>query len=178
MARIPRSLLRLLDESLQENERVLWQGRPDAWADLKMTRITWWLGVPWLATTAFATHKGWISEAAFPLFMVGLVIMAIPVIHFVRDLQTLFVITDRRALIIRDSWIEKKKSVDSTHLRAMDKELEILPVSGHVGHLNFASAVSGSRKADADYTGRYGFRCVKNVDKVRDLLAGAITKHA
>jgi hypothetical protein len=178
MARIPRPLLKLLDEALQENERVLWQGRPDAWADLKITRITWWLGVPWLALTALATYKGWITEAAFPLFMVGVVIMVIPVIHFVRDLQTLFVITDRRALIIRNSWIEKKKTIDSTHLRAMDKELEILPVSGHVGHLNFASGVSGSRKADADYTGRYGFRCVKNVDRVRDLLASAIAKHA
>jgi hypothetical protein len=177
MARIPRPLLKLLDETLGENERVLWQGRPDAWADLKLTYVTWWLGVPWLAMTAFATSRGWITEAAFPLFMVGAVIMALPLIHFVRDLQTLFVITDRRALILRDSWFEKKKTVDSTYYQSMDKEIEILPVRGDVGHLNFASGVS-TRKADADFTGRYGFRCVKNVERVRDLLARAISKHA
>jgi hypothetical protein len=170
-------LLKLLEQTLEEDERVLWQGRPDAWADLKMTGITWWLGVPWLAMTALATFMGWIDGAAFPLFMVGVAIMAIPVIHFVRDLGTLFVITDRRALIVRVSWTDKKPSVDSTYYRSMDKELEILPVSGHVGHLNFASRVS-TRNADADHTGRYGFRCVKNAEKVRALLAGAIAKYA
>jgi hypothetical protein len=177
MARIPRPLLKLLHETLGENERVLWQGRPDAWADLRMTGAIWWLGVPWLAATALATFMGWIDDAAFPLFMTGGAITALPIIHFVRDMQTLFVITDRRALILRDSWIEKKKTIDSTYYKSMDKELEILPVRGNVGHLNFASGVS-TRKADADYTGRYGFRSVKNVEKVRDLLAGAIAKQA
>jgi hypothetical protein len=177
MARIPRSLVRLLDQSLHEGERVLWQGRPHAWADLKMASVTWWLGVPWLAMTGLARFMGWIDEATFPLFMVGVAIMAIPIIHFIRDLQTLFVITNRRALILRAAWTEKKTTVDSTYYERMDKELEILAISGNVGHLNFASRISTSNP-DADLTGRYGFRCVKNVDKVRDLLAGAIAKYA
>lgn len=175
MARIPRPLLHLRDKTLDENERVLWQGRPHAWADLKMTSITWWLGVPWLALTGLATWIGWIDEAAFPLSMVAVAIMAIPVIHFARDLQTLFVITDQRALILRVGWTDGKETADSTWFDAMDKELEILPVSGNVGHLNFASGVS-TQNEDADHTGRYGFRCVKQVTKVRDLLAGAIAK--
>jgi hypothetical protein len=177
MARIPGSLRKLLNESLQDGERVLWQGRPHAWADLKMASVTWWLGMPWIAMTALAKFIGWIDEAAFPLFMIAVAIMAIPIIHFVRDLQTLFVITDRRALILRAAWTEKKTTVDSTYYERMDKELEILAVSGNVGHLNFASGVSTSN-TDADFTGRYGFRCVKNVERVRDLLAGAIAKYA
>lgn len=179
MARIPPSLLRLLDKTLHKDERVLWQGRPDAWADLHMTRVTWWLGVPWLGMTALATYLGWIDEATFPLFMVGALVMAIPIVHFVNDLQTLFVITDRRALILRVpwKWTGNKPAADSTYYAKMDKELEILPVSGAVGHLNFASGVS-TKNQDADHTGRYGFRCVKNVEKVRDLLAGAIAKYA
>ena len=91
--------------------------------------------------------------------------------------QVLFVITDRRALILRSGWVRKKKSADSTYYAEMDKELEVLPIRGHVGHLNFASGVS-TRSPDADYTGRYGFRCVKNAEKVRDLLASAIAKYA
>lgn len=178
MARIPRHLLKLLDETLEEDERVLWQNRPDSWASLRMTSVTWWLGVPWLAMTVFATHKGWISDATSPLLIIGAVIMAIPLVHFVQDLGTLYVITDQRVLIIRNSWIGKKgSSVDSTSYASMDKNLEILPVSGNVGHLNFASGVS-TRNPHADHTGRYGFRCVKNVDKVRDMLAGAIARYA
>ena len=47
----------------------------------------------------------------------------------------------------------------------------IAPVisSGGVGHLNFASGVS-TKSPDADHTGRYGFRYVKDVAKVRELL--------
>ncbi len=92
--------------------------------------------------TGLAKFMGWIDEAAFPLFMVGVAIMSIPIIHFIRDLQTLFVITNRRALILRAAWTEKKTTVDSTYYERMDKELEILAISGNVGHLNFASRVS------------------------------------
>jgi len=177
MAQIPRRLLKVRDDALYEGERVLWQGRPDAWADLRMLLATWWLGVPWVAIAALATFMGWIDDAAFALIMIGVLIMALPLIHFARDLQTLFVITDRRALILRAAWKDSKTTAASTSYNQMDKELEILMVSGKVGHLNFASHVS-TRNEDADHTGRYGFRCVKDVEKVRDLLAGAIAKYA
>lgn len=109
--------------------------------------------------------------------MLGLVIMALPFMYFARDLQTLFVITNKRALILRAAWKDSKTTVASTCLEAMDRDLEILPVRDQVGHLNFASGVS-TQDEDADHTGRYGFRWVKNVDKVRDLLAAAIAKYA
>ena len=176
-SRIPRRLLRLRDQALDADERVIWQGRPDAWADLKMLLVTWWLGVPWVAVAVLATYKGWIDDSAFAFIMIGLLIMALPFIHFARDLQTLFVITNQRALILRAAWKDSKTTVASTCFEAMDKELEILPVRGHVGHLNFASGVC-TQDEDADHTGRYGFRCVKNVEKVRDLLATAIAKYA
>lgn len=82
-------------------------------------------------------------------------------------------ITNRRALILRTAW--SKKVVTSTCFKNMDKELEVLPIRGHVGHLNFASCVS-TKSPDADYTGRYGFRCVKNVEKVRAVLAQALAR--
>jgi hypothetical protein len=53
--------------------------------------------------------------------------------------------------------------------------LEVLPVRGDVGHLNFASGVS-TKSPDADHTGRYGFRYVKDVAKVRELLNQARRK--
>jgi hypothetical protein len=173
MARIPRPLLTLLDATLKDNERVIWQGRPDAWTDMMMLRFLWWIGVPWLTLAVVGIHRSWIDESAFFFLVTGVVMLAGPVVLYIRDIQTLFVITNRRALILRTAW--SRKVVDSTPYAAMDKKLEILPISGHVGHLNFASGVS-TKKPDTDYTGRYGFRCVKNVEEVRALLEQALAK--
>lgn len=167
MARISPSLLRLLDDTLDEGERVLWQSRPDAWTDMMMLRFLWWIGVPWLALAILATQKGWIDESAFFFLIVGVVMLAGPVVAYIRDLQTLFAITDRRALILRNEW--GRKSATSTWFAQMDKQLEVLPIRGQVGHLNFASRKS-TKSPDADYSGRYGFRHVKDVEKVRALL--------
>jgi hypothetical protein len=173
MARIPRPLLRLLDETLDDDERVIWQARPDAWTDMMMWRCLWWVGVPWLTLAIVATRQSWVDESA-PFFLItGLAMLAAPFLLYIYSLQTLFVITDRRALILRTAW--RKKTADSTYYADMDEELEVLPVKGHVGHLNFASGVS-TRNPDADYTGRYGFRCVLNVDKVRAVLEQAIAR--
>ena len=167
MARISPSLLRLLDDTLDDGERVLWQSRPDAWTNMMMLRFLWWIGVPWLAVAILATQKGWIDESSFFFLIVGVVMLAAPVVAYIRDMQTLFAITDRRALILRNEW--GRKSATSTTFAQMDKQLEILPIRNHIGHLNFASRKS-TKSPDADYTGRYGFRHVKDVEKVRDLL--------
>jgi hypothetical protein len=166
MARISPTLLRLRDETLLDGERVIWQSRPDAWTSMMALRFLWWIGVPWLALTVLAARTGWTDQSTSFFAIVGLVMLAAPVIAYIRDLQTLFVITDRRALILRNEW--GKKSAKATMHENMSK-LEVLPVRGDVGHLNFASGVS-TKSPDADYTGRYGFRHVKDVAKVRALL--------
>jgi hypothetical protein len=172
MARIPPTLLRLRDETLLDGERAIWQSRPDAWTSMMALRFLWWIGVPWLALTVLAARTGWIDQSTSFFAIVGLVMLAGPVVAYVRDLQTLFVITDRRALILRNEF--GRKSATSTTYAQMDN-LEVLPVSGDVGHLLFASRKS-SKSPDADYTGRYGFRHVKEVEKVRTLLNQACRK--
>ena len=173
MARISPTLLRLRDDTLLDGERVLWQSRPDAWTGMMTLRFLWWIGVPWLALTDLrrADRAGSTNPRPSSL-IVGVVMLAGPVIAYIRDLQTLFVITDRRALILRNEW--GKKSAKATMHENMS-ELEVLPVRGDVGHLNFASGVS-TKSPDADYTGRYGFRYVKDVAKVRALLDQARRK--
>jgi len=177
MARIPRRLIRLRDEKLFDGESILWQGRPDAWAGLRWTGATWFLSVPWMVMTAFANWMKWIDGATTPLFMVGAAFAAIPILFLIRDLQTLFVITDRRALIVRGVWKDNKATSASTSYNQMQSPRAEV-VSGHVGHLYYASGFS-TRNEDADEKGRYGFRNIKDVEKVRDLLANAIgKKHA
>ena len=52
-------LRRLLTRTLQSGERVLWQGQPDAIADMMMWRFLWWVGLPWLVLSAVAVSRGW-----------------------------------------------------------------------------------------------------------------------
>ena len=160
-------LLRLLAESLHEGERVVWRGQPDGIARAAMWRFLWWIGFPWLLLTILALRADWIDEAAQPLVMVGLAMIAAPLVMLLHDLQTLYVITDRRALILRTAW--GRRTVGQTSFEAMDAAFEILDIGRGAGHLNFASGRS-TRSPDTDYTGRYGFRCVRNPAHVRDIL--------
>ena len=163
-------LRRLLTEALQPGERVLWQGQPDGIADMMMWRFLWWIGLPWLLLTAIAISKGWIDQSAPFLLMSGITMVAAPFVMLLHDLQTLCAITDRRALIVRTAW--GKRSVTETAFEDMDAVFEILEIGRGAGHLNFASGRS-TRSPDADYTGRYGFRCIPDPSRVRDVLERA-----
>ena len=39
-------LRRLLADTLQPGERVLWQGQPDGVARMMLWRLLWWIGPP------------------------------------------------------------------------------------------------------------------------------------
>jgi hypothetical protein len=163
-------LRRLLADTLKPGERVLWQGQPDGIARMMMWRFLWWIGLPWLILTVIAMIRHWIGEwAAFPLLF-GAMLLAAPFVMWLHDLQTLCVITDRRALILRTAW--GRRSVVATPFAQMDATFEILDIGRGAGHLNFASGVS-TRSPDTDYTGRYGFRCIRDPERVRGILEQA-----
>lgn len=163
-------LRRLLADTLEDGERVLWQGQPDGVANMMMWRLLWWIGGVWLLVTVIAFAQGWIEQSAKPLLLAGVALIAAPFVLLLQDMQTLFAITDRRALILRTAW--GRPSVRATSFKAMDREFEILDIGRGAGHLNFTSGVS-TRSPDADYTGRYGFRCVRDPARIRDILERA-----
>lgn len=163
-------LRRLRVQSLEDGERVVWQGQPDGVAHMIMWRFLWWIGFPWLLLTVIAIRNDWIDQAAQPLVMLGVAMVLAPLVTLLQDLQTLYLITDRRALILRTDW--GRRTVSQTPFQAMDAEFEILDIGGGAGHLNFASGRS-THSPDTDYTGRYGFRCVRDAPRVRDVLEGA-----
>lgn len=161
-------LRQLLAKTLQPGERVLWQDQPDGVARMMMWRLLWWIGLPWLLLAV--VFRGWLGAAAMPAVMVGAAMVAAPFVMWLFDLQTLFAITNRRALIVRTAW--GKASSRGTVFADMDATFEIMDIGRGAGHLNFASGVS-TRSPDSDYTGRYGFRCVRDPVHVRDILEKA-----
>ena len=161
-------LRQLLAKTLQPGERVLWQGQPDGVARMMMWRFLWWIGSVWLLLAAI--FRGWLGPAATPLLMVGAALIAAPLVMWLFDLQTLFAITDRRALIVRTAW--GKPNARGTSFAEMDATFEIMDIGRGAGHLNFASGIS-TRSPDTDYSGRYGFRCVRDPKRVRDILEKA-----
>ncbi|MBR0780901.1 hypothetical protein [Bradyrhizobium iriomotense] len=163
-------LRRLRAEALQDGEQVIWQGQPDGVAHMMMWRFLWWIGCPWLLMTVVAAGADWIDQATRPLLMLGGAMVATPLVMLLQDLQTLYLITDRRALILRTAW--GRRTVSQTPFEVMDAVFEILDIGGGAGHLNFASRRS-PRSPDADYTGRYGFRCVRDAPRLRDILEAA-----
>lgn len=168
-------LRRLRDETLDDKERVIWQGQPDPLADMLMLRFLWWIAVPWLALTFVAISQHWIDQSIMFFLLTGAMMVGGPFVMYLYDLQTLFVITNRRALILRTAW--GKREATSTWLKEMDKEFEILDIGHGAAHLNFASNRS-NRSPDADYTGRYGFRSLRDVDGVRAILEKALGRSA
>lgn len=163
-------LRRLLSETLEPGERVLWQGQPDGVADMMMWRFLWWIGFSWLLVTAIAISRGWIDQSTPFLLLSGAMMVTAPLVMLLYDLQTLCVITNRRALILRTAW--SKQTVTATAFADMDATFEILDIGRGAGHLNFASGVS-TRSPDTDYAGRYGFRCIRDASAVRDILERA-----
>jgi len=162
-------LRRLLAAQLQPGERVLWQAQPDARAGMMMLRALWWIGLPWLALVALARH--WLGDwTALPLLLGALLVLT-PFVVLLHHLLTLYVITDRRALILHAG--PGPRSVVATAFAAMDNP-QLLDVRGGTGHLSFASRTA-TDSPDTDCTGRYGFRFVPDVAAVQALLQAART---
>jgi len=160
-------LQHLLCRSLYCGERVVWRGGPDAIATILIWRYSIYAGVLWLTGVYWMSRRDWLGEFVEPLTMTGGCLVLAPFLMAFRNLQTLFVITDRRALILRVAW--REDSSDSVEFGRMDVAPELLSVSNEVAHLNFASGMP-TDLPDTDYTGRYGFRFLPNAAGVLEIL--------
>jgi hypothetical protein len=151
----PTHALTLLADKLQPGERVLYAVRPDIWVTLRNKLFLWWVGIPWCAGTLSLYFAGRASPAAaLPLAMVGIALMAAPVILAINTRSTIYAITDRRALIVHDGF---RPDLVSCPFEQMDPVLEIMAPGGKGGHLYFASGMS-TKLRDVDYTGKLAFR--------------------
>jgi hypothetical protein len=151
----PTHALTSLARKLEPGERVVYAVRPDIWVTLRNKAFLLWIGIPWCAGTLSLYFAGRASPAiALPLAMVGIAMVAAPIIMAIDARSTLYAITDRRALIMRDGF---RPDFVSCPFERMDSALEIMAPPGKGGHLCFASGMS-TKLRDVDYTGKLAFR--------------------
>ncbi|MGD9925042.1 MAG: hypothetical protein AB7V13_26895 [Pseudorhodoplanes sp.] len=156
----PPHALSLLAHKLQPGERVLYAVRPDFWVALRNKLFLWWIGVPWCAGTLSLYFAGRASPViALPLAMVGIAMLAAPIILAIDTRSTIYAITDRRALIVRHGL---RPDVISCPFERMDAAPEVMAPGGKGGHLYFATGMS-TKLRDVDYTGKLAFRDLADV---------------
>jgi hypothetical protein len=166
----PAHALTLLADKLQPGERVLYAVRPDPWVALRNKLFLLWIGIPWCAGTLSLYFAGRASPVvALPLAMVGIALVAAPLIMAIDTRYTIYAITDRRALIVHDG---VRPDVVSCPFGRMDATLEIIAPGGGGGHLYFASGMPAKLR-DVDYTGKLAFRDLADPQEAAKQLEAA-----
>jgi hypothetical protein len=170
----PAQALTLLADKLQPGERVIYSVRPDIWVTLRNKLFLWWIGIPWCIAVLGLAFAGRASPViAWPLVLVGIAMLAAPVIMAIDTRYTVYAITDRRALIIRHGL---RPDVVSCPFERMDARAEIMTAGRRGGHLYFASEMP-TKLRDVDYTGRLAFRDIADVQAAADALERARPTH-
>ena len=159
--RIPSPLIRLLKNSLFENERVIWQGRPDAWTDMMMMiRVFWWIAPPWLALTVFGIQQGWVDENAMFFLWTGVIDAGRS--HCALHHRPANAVRHHRPSCADPAHRVGQENGVSSWYEQIEK-LDVYMIKDQVGHLEFMSPTPNKISHE-------GFRCVKQVEKVRELL--------
>jgi hypothetical protein len=170
----PAHVLTLLAGKLEPGERVLYAARPDTWVTLRNKMFLWWIGVPWCIGVLGLFLAGRASPAiAVPLTMIGIAMVAGPIIMAIDAQYTIYAITDRRALIVRYGL---RPDVVSCPFDRMDATPEIMTAGGRGGHLYFASDMS-TKLRDVDYTGKLAFRDLADPQEAAKRLEAARKGH-
>ncbi|ARQ01160.1 hypothetical protein [Pseudorhodoplanes sinuspersici] len=166
----PAHALTLLANDLEPGERVIYAVRPDIWTTIRNKIFLLWIGVPWCIAIFGLFLAGRTTWGIFiPLAMIGLAMLAAPIILAIETQYTIYAITDRRALIVRTGL---RPSTVSCPFNRMDEKLEIMSAGGESGHLYFASNMS-TKMRDVDYTGKLAFRDLADVQTAAAQLEAA-----
>ena len=155
----PREALTALENDLEPGERVLYTTRPDIGTTIRNKAFLWWIGVPLCIAIGGLFLAGVSWAVLIPFGLVGLVMLATPIVLAFETRSTLYAITDRRALILRTGFRPSKTSCPCDR---MDATPEVMTANGKSGHLTFASDMS-TKMRDVDYTGKLAFRDLADV---------------
>lgn len=142
---------------LRTEERLLWSGRPDPRRVALQTLPLFILGIPWIALALYWTAASFGFRMPdftpqnligfWPLFgllfsIMGLVLMALPVLAYRRAERTVYAITDRRCLIITTGgihYVDAYGEEDIGSIKRIDRR-------NGTGDLVFSASAAGAAK--------------------------------
>jgi hypothetical protein len=165
--RLPSQMRSVLEQTLEDGEQVIWFEQPDVrrWRSKGYSAVPFALGLlaivwhaaPWKA-------GGWYWLIAF-LLLPGLILLALPWSMHSSARSTLYVVTNRRALILTAA----RKAVLRSYPVQQLPELIMRPRADGSGELIFEiehyEDSDGSRQ-----TREYGFEDIREVGLVRQIL--------
>jgi len=170
---VPENLHKALRRELEHGERVVWHAQPVPRLYVWKAKKLLWFAVPWLGISVAIGYA--FIEKADPLgfgFMVvfafiGLCLLLAPLTMFSEARRTLYVVTDRRAIIFQKSKKLKIRSVYPRQFREISKTLH----ANGSGDVLFAG-IEEFGDANQRYIGLEGFEAVQDAtDAERALRA-------
>ncbi len=164
---LPSRLHSLLERTLEDDEQVVWFEQPD----VRASRRKAYLAVPFgLAALALAWHGaaralgGWYWVLGY-LVLLGLILVALPWIAHAHARLTLYVITNRRALILTAGKKNTLRAYPVLHLPPLDMRRRV-DGSGdlifEIEYFDDPDASPASRE--------HGFEDIREVDLVQQIL--------
>lgn len=181
---IPLHLQELVSAELDEDEHIVWQAQPKPGLYSRRAWPIVLFGIPW---TGFAVF--WIFGAAgfkwptfqsgadlFPLFgvpfvLIGLGLLSTPLWMRRAARRTIYVITDRRAIVIGGAWALNVESFQPSRLHEIRRKQR----RDGSGDLIFRTEVSQNRDGRTRES-PVGFMAIADVKGVEDLIRDLVAR--
>ncbi|OFX14446.1 MAG: hypothetical protein A2Z18_00235 [Armatimonadetes bacterium RBG_16_58_9] len=170
---IPAELQKKVDQEIEPGERILWIDMPIPKSWTAGSTVAFLCGVPW---TAFWTCGAWDVQwerfnpnwskwyfliGAVLCILVGLVFLTMPIWAYIAARQTVYVITDRRAITFEGKWRTRIWSYPPSTLQGFS----VREKKDGTGDIIMPVAPDGNR-----YLGGVGFMNIRNLREAEVLL--------
>ncbi|MHC4253542.1 MAG: hypothetical protein ACYS9X_30860 [Planctomycetota bacterium] len=191
MMNMPYRLRETVDREVGRDEKIEWLGQPRSTRFLLTSLPMVLFGLPWTAFAVFwmLAASGFVFEAeeasgpgaifalfGLPFVLVGLGMLSSPFWMIRKARRIVYVVSDRRAIIIRGGWRTTVRSFSGRELSGMTR-LEKSDGSGDiVFHGGHSAAGAPSFLVGMAAAAGHGFAGVQNVREVEELLRKLVEK--
>lgn len=177
---LPGGLEVVVEGELYEDERVKWTGQP------KASRLVWkalpavLFGIPWTAFALFWTwgagggmgEEGfkdgfnWFGLFGVPFILIGFGMLSSPIWVYRKAKKTVYVVTDRRAIIFEKGFSVQIRSFEGQRLGEVTKRVR----ADGSGDIVFECGIKRSRGDNNSGVTEIGFFGIERVNEVEDMV--------
>jgi hypothetical protein len=158
---------------LEPGERVIWVGRPRPDVAARSARVLVPIGVMFLGTAivffwiAWTIVRPWVSPASLPFALIGLALIASPRWYRRRAERTVYILTDRRAIVRRPDLLGREIKQLAFAPPDLDGVVAVADAEG-AGNLDFY--IREETLGEGVATARRGFEALDQVAEIEGLV--------